>query len=114
MDDAEAWAQEKRLWLEGGTAYGDLLDPACVMAFPGMPLMRAASILKSVDDAPRWKSVEMKDREIGRPSDAMLVLGYAAVGQREGTDPYHCTCTSTYRRDGKGWKLIQHQQTPIT
>jgi hypothetical protein len=112
MDDAQAWATERRLWLKGTSVFGDLLDPECLMAFPGMGVMRAADVLRSLEGAPRWKSVEMTDRAIGRPGDS--VLGYAAVGHRDGMPPYRCLCTSTYRRGDGAWKLIQHQQTPAT
>lgn len=111
MDDAAAWALEERLWLEGAGVYDTLLDPECLMAFPGMGVMRAANVLDSLKGAPRWSSVEMTSRMVGRPSDAVLVLGYAADGCREGAPPYRCLCTSTYRRDEADWKLVQHQQT---
>jgi hypothetical protein len=102
---------EERFWLEGCSAYEDLLDPACIMAFPSMGVMRAADVLDNLKQAPRWSSVEMSDRAVCRAGDAVLVLGYTAEGRREGADPYHCVCTSTYRADGKRWKLVQHQQT---
>jgi hypothetical protein len=114
MDDSQVWETERRLWLEGADVYGELLDPECLMAFPGMGVMRADDVLKSLESAPRWKSVEMIDRAVGRPGDSVLVLGYAAVGHRDGAPPYRCLCTSTYRCDGSAWKLIQHQQTPAT
>ncbi len=111
MDDVQAWALEERLWLEGSSVYDGLLDPECIMAFPGTGVMRAADILDSLKGAPRWASVEMTGRAIGRPSDAVLVLGYTAEGRRDGAAPYRCLCTSTYHRDGGTWRLIQHQQT---
>ncbi len=39
MDDTQAWAVEERFWLEGSSIYDDLLDPECLMAFPGMGVM---------------------------------------------------------------------------
>ncbi len=111
MDDAAAWAIEERFWLEGSGVYDALLDPECLMAFPGMGVMRAADVLDSLKGAPRWTSVEMTGRRVGRASDAVVVLGYTAEGQRDGAAPYRCLCTSTYRRDGSTWKLVQHQQT---
>jgi hypothetical protein len=75
LDDEAAWAQEKRFWLEGSSIYDDLLDPACLMAFPAMGVMRAADILESLKGAPRWASVDMIDREVGRVGDTVVVLG---------------------------------------
>jgi hypothetical protein len=111
MDEEAAWALERRFWLEGISAYDELLDPACLMAFPGMGVMRAAEILDSLKGAPRWQSVEMTGRSLGRAGDAVLVLGYTAEGRREDAEPYRCFCTSTYCAAGSRWKLVQHQQT---
>ncbi len=36
MDDEIAWKSEQRLWLEGISAYEELLDPCCLMVFPRM------------------------------------------------------------------------------
>lgn len=111
MGDEQAWVLEERFWLEGSSVYDGMLDPECLMAFPNMGVMRAADILGTLKNAPRWASVEMSDRVIGRPSDAVVVLGYSAEGQRDGAAPYRCFCTSTYRADDGAWKLVQHQQT---
>ena len=111
MNDDSAWTLEERFWLEGSSVYDDLLDPACLMAFPGMGVMRAAAILDSLKSAPRWASVNMTNRELGRAGDRVIVLGYRAEGRREGAEPYQCFCTSTYRADGGRWTLVQHQQT---
>lgn len=111
MDDRQIWTLEERLWLEGSGIYDALLDPACLMAFPGMGVMRAADVLDSLKSAPRWASVVMSDRTVGWAGDNVLVLGYAAEGRRDGVAPYRCFCTPTCRRDGGGWRLVQHQQT---
>ena len=112
MNDEMAWKTEERLWLEGVEAYDEILDPACLMAFPSMGLLQAAAILKGLEGAARWSSVAMTDRTISRAGDTVIVLGYSAEGEREGAEPYRCFCTSTYRADVEGWKLVQHQQTP--
>ena len=70
------------------------------MAFPGLSVPRAADIFESLRGAPRRASVETTDRAIGRPSDAVVVLGYTAEGCRDGAASYRCLCTSTYRADG--------------
>ena len=54
----------------------------------------------------------MSERKLQRPSADLMVLGYVAEGRREQTVSQQLVCSSTYRRDGGGWKLIQHQQTP--
>jgi hypothetical protein len=111
MDEAAAWALEERFWLEGSGVHEELMDPECLMTFPGVGVMRAADILESLKGAPRWASVRMTDRKVGRPGKAVIVLGYRAEGHRDGAAPYLAFCTSTYRLEGRTWKLVQHQQT---
>ena len=113
MDEHAIWALEKRFWLEGSSVYDDLLDPACLMAFPGMGVMRAMDVLDSLKQAPRWASVEMTGRSVGQAGDTVIVLGYTADGRRDGVEPYRCFCTSTYRADAGRWTLVQHQQTLV-
>ena len=112
MTDEEAWALEERFWLEGSSVYGAHLDPACLMAFPGIGVLRATDILDSLKRASRWESVDIIDRRISRPGAGLIVLGYAGEGHRYGAEIYRCFCTSTHRFDAGVWKLIQHQQTP--
>jgi hypothetical protein len=111
MDEDAAWKLEERFWLEGSSVYDAHLDPACLMAFPGAGVMRATEILESLKEAPRWASVQMTARTVGRSSGNILVLGYRAEGLREGSQTYVVFCTSTYYLDGAVWKLVQHQQT---
>jgi hypothetical protein len=112
MNDEEIWEMEQRLWLDGPEVYQRSMDPACVMAFPGMGVMKAADVIESLKQAPRWSSVQMEDRTIGRAGKDVVAIAYRAVGQREEADPYRCLCTSTYRRKDDHWLLVQHQQTP--
>jgi hypothetical protein len=111
MTDEEVWTLEERLWLEGAGVYENVLDPACLMAFPGVGVLRAADILDGVKTAPRWTSVAMTNRALGRAGESVIVVGYTAEGHRPGAEPYRCFCTSTYRRDAGRWKIVQHQQT---
>ena len=112
MDSKTAWTAEERLWLEGAGAYDELLDPACLMVFPGIGALRAAAILEAVRAAPRWQSVRIEDGTLARPGEALVVLAYRAEGRRPGAAPYRCLCTSVYRAAGTAWKIVQHQQTP--
>lgn len=101
MTDEDAWRTEERL------------DPACVMAFPAPAgIMHGAGIAESLAGAPRWSSVAMADRHVGRAVPDVHVLAYRARAQSDGAAPYEAYCTSTYRRDGDRWRLVQHQQTP--
>ena len=114
MTDEEAWRVEERFWTGGEEHYREALDPACVMAFPAPAgIMHGAGIARSLAGAPRWASVEMAGRHAARPAADLLVLAYKARGTRDGAPPYEAYCTSTHRRDGDRWRLVQHQQTPL-
>lgn len=110
MNEDSVWMIEKRLWLEGASAYEDVLDPACLMAFPGIGVMRAPEVLESLRGAPPWQSVQMTEQTVGR-TGVIIILGYRAEGRSEGREPYHCFCTSTYQINGGRWRIVQHQQT---
>ncbi|PWW02148.1 uncharacterized protein DUF4440 [Hoeflea marina] len=104
---------ERRLWLEGSPAYEEILAPDCIMAFAApVGILRGAAIHQSLKALPRWDDVEISETDLAQPDDSTLVHAYRAVGHREGDAPYRAYCTSTYRRTGEGWCLIQHQQTP--
>ena len=114
MDDDAIWNSEERFWTGGTDHYQSALDPECVMAFPApVGIMSGPSITQSLAQAPRWASVAMSERHVVRPGPGLLVIGYRAKGSREGTAPYEAFCTSCYRSSDDGWKLVQHQQTPI-
>jgi len=112
-EEHDLWGLERSLWLGGPEVYERALDPACLAALPGVGLLTAAAaILASVREAPRWDSVDMEERHLARPADDFAVLAYRARAQRADADPYDVWCTSTYRRVGAAWRLVQHQQTP--
>jgi hypothetical protein len=114
MTDDEAWRAEERFWTGGTEHHREALDPECVMAFPfPAGIIAGAGIAESLAGAPRWSSVEMAERRVSRSAADLLVLAYKARGVRDGAAPYEAYCTSTYRRDGDRWRLVQHQQTPV-
>jgi hypothetical protein len=114
MTDDDAWRMEERFWTGGEDHYHKALDPSCVMAFPAPAgIIAGPGIAQSLVGAPRWSSVAMAEPHVGRPSDDLLVLAYKAEGRRDGAASYRAYCTSTYRRDGDRWRLVQHQQTPV-
>jgi hypothetical protein len=112
VTEDDAWARERRLWLEGAEAFEALVADACVMAFAPVGLLTGAAIRAAVAGAPRWAEVSFEEAALERPDADTLVLGYRARGRRPDAAPYQAYCTSTYRRLAGGWRLVQHQQTP--
>lgn len=107
------WEAEQSLWLGGRMAYAMLMAPDCLMAFPEAGFLGPEEVLHALDKAPRWHEVQMSDRQETGGGETR-VLAYRAEARRErGADRYRVICTSTWRRDGGMWKLIQHHQTPV-
>lgn len=115
-DDDALWSLEERFWTGGEDHYARTLDAECVMAFPPPAGILAGGrrIAESLKGAPRWSSIAMSERHVSRPTSDVGILAYKARGERDGAAPYEAYCTSTYRRDGDGWRLVQHQQTPLS
>jgi len=114
MDADEAWAREAAFWTGDAAAARAALDPGCVMAFPAPAgiIAGADAILAGLQAAPRWQDVAMEGRILAAPDPALRVLAYRAEARRAEGAPYRAVCTSVWRRDGGGWRLVQHQQTP--
>ena len=111
-DEDDIWTIEDLLWTGGTDAFRNRLSPACLMAFPGIGVLQGEQIMDSLKQAPRWQSVSMEGRHKAE-TDGVAVLGYVATGLRDGDAPYHAQCTSTWVRSAQGWRLVQHQHTPL-
>lgn len=108
------WLIEERFWTSAD-AHRDTLDPGCLMAFPAPAgLLAGPGIAEGLAGAPRWTRVEMTERPLAQPAPDVAVLAYRARGVREGAAPYEAFCTSTCCSSAGAWRLIQHQQTPIS
>ena len=108
------WHRERRLWLEGVDAFKAIVHPDCIMAFAApIGIMKGKAIIESLKNAPRWTEVEMSLQTSSHTGDA-TVLAYFAKAHRAGSSDYLAYCTSTYMREGDEWRVVQHQQTPVT
>jgi len=112
MADDDIWTDEEMLWTGGPDAWRGRMAPGCLMAFAGVGIMQGETIIDAISQAPRWQSVEMSARHSAETDD-LCIIAYRAVAHREGEDEYRALCTSTWRREGTGWRLHQHQQTAI-
>ncbi|MCX2721407.1 nuclear transport factor 2 family protein [Roseibium salinum] len=109
------WQLEETFWLQGEKAFAEHMADGCMMVFPEpVGLMVGNAIIDSLAGAPRWLSVQMRDRVIRQFVGDSVCLAYRARGERGGnTGPYHALCASTYVLiDGK-WRLAMHQHTPV-
>ena len=113
MDNEQAlWDLEKMFWRGTAEFYGNTLTEDALMVFPGMALTKNATV-ESISAAPRWISIDFKDRRLIRLAGDAVLLHYRASARRAGNDtPYDPLCTSAYVNRGGVWKLALHQQTP--
>ena len=112
MSDPEIWTVEEILWTGGTDAYRRRMAPLCLMAFPGIGVLKGDEVLDALTEAPRWSEVKMEGRNMIE-TDGLIVLAYTAHAQRDGDSPYHAVCSSTWRETPNGWRIIQHQQSRI-
>lgn len=108
----ELWRLEEKLWLSGSEVFRSVMDSDAVMVFP-VPagIMRAEAALEGLEGSPRWRTVVFRD-QTATVRDELAVLAYRASAEREGAPIYEALCASTWLRDGSGWRLMSHQQTP--
>ncbi|GGH52498.1 DUF4440 domain-containing protein [Frigidibacter albus] len=109
---APIWTLEAALWTGGLPEYRKSMDPSCMMVLPGPGILQGEAILASLEAAPRWREVDMAGRHLAE-TDGLCVLGYVATANREGAAPYRAACSSAWVRRESGWKIVQHQQTPL-
>lgn len=107
------WDLEQAFWTGGEEVYAGALDPECLMVFPNVGVLDAAAAVEGLKSAPRWSAVAMTEQRLARPSPDVATLAYRARGERDGVAVYEAWCSSSYRRVDGGWRLFQHQQTPI-
>jgi hypothetical protein len=105
---------EEKFWTEGGEYYRRHLAHTAVMVFPDpRGVMVKDEIASSLDEQTRWSQVALEEHRLLELSDNAAVVTYKATASRPDGKPYVARASSTYVRDGGGWKLAFHQQTPL-
>jgi uncharacterized protein DUF4440 len=96
---------------DGGAYYREHLAANALMAFPFGVIDRDQAI-EAIESAPPWAEFELRDPRVVALTDASGVVVYSVVARRDGEGPYSAVVSSTFVREGGGWKLAFHQQTP--
>jgi hypothetical protein len=102
---------EHTLAVGGGDEYREHLADDAVVIIPAQALDKRETVA-AMDRSPGWDEVEISDPEVREIGDQGAVLTYRFRGQR-GEDAYGALMTSAYSKNGSGWKLVLHQQTPL-
>lgn len=113
MEDTRVWEFEESLWIGSAEHYRESIDAECLMVLPEPPfVMIGQQAIDAVSDTPRWSRITTSHRQIMRPQEGLIVVGYKAEAYRDNEKAYEAYCTSTYRRLAhEVWKVVQHQQT---
>jgi hypothetical protein len=106
---------EEQFWRGDSNFYRRHLADEAVMIFPDPAgVMIKDEICSSIDESPRWEEVLLEEHRVMELDDHAVVVSYKATAMREGElIPYVARASSAYVRDGAGWKLAFHQQTPL-
>ena len=113
ITDEAVWLAEERLWLEGGTAYPELVAAEALLVLPDAGMMTGSEASEAMAGREGWQSVAMSQQALSRSDKNAIVIAYRAEAERSDDTRYTAHCTSTYHAVGGDWQLIQHQQTVI-
>lgn len=113
MEDERIWAFERSLWDASPEHYHELMDETCILVLPTPPYVLVGNAaIDAVAATPRWDDVRLENRQVVRPQEGLIVIGYHAQVSR-GQEQYEAHCTTTLRRLAhEEWRVVQHQQTP--
>lgn len=111
MDDDRVWKFEESLWRASEERYHQRVDPDCIMALSHAPhLFAGQAAVEAVSGTPEWDSVTFGDKNVSRPEEGMIVVGYRVTAEKSGTK-FMAACTSVYRRRAHDdWTVVQHAQ----
>jgi hypothetical protein len=106
--------KEESLWSGGATEYRHTLDGDCLIAFTEMAGVQSRDkIADMAGEGARWRDVDIEVEGFLQPTDDVTILTYHVSAVR-GNEPYEARVSSGYvKRDGD-WRMMFHQQTPLT
>jgi ketosteroid isomerase-like protein len=108
---------EEGFWRSAGNrdSYAANLADDALHVFPGWGLTAENErILEAVESVDPWEAFRIDDLRVVDLGDEAAALVYTAHAHRAGQDEYVAAMTSVYRHDADGWKLVIHQQTPLS
>ncbi|MGY1806575.1 nuclear transport factor 2 family protein [Blastococcus sp. SYSU D00669] len=98
----------------GADFYGSLMTDDGVMVLANGTVADRAAVLEALRGSPPWQRFELDSARVVPAGDGAAVLVYTARAWREESGPpFAGAMTSTYVRDGDGWRLAVYTQTPL-
>jgi len=109
---------ERTLWENNARVYHDTYAPDAVLIFPGVGRIdretAVAAIRKENAVGRAWAEVRF-DNALGRwlATDTAVLVSYCAMARwNDETVASQTLCATVYVREGHGWRVAFHQQTP--
>jgi hypothetical protein len=98
----------------GSSYYAGVMTPEAVMVLANGMVMDRDTVVASLSQSPPWRTYELADSRLIRPSADTAILVYIGTGYREGAEPaFVGAMSSVYTRTDAGWKLALYQQTRV-
>ncbi len=109
-------AMERQFWLADAAYYVQHVADDALMVLPEPAgLQRKEQAVRSIAASQRWSEVELEDVTLLRLGERNAILQYRALARRPGQEArYAALVSSVYSCRDEDWKLVFHQQTPIT
>lgn len=107
-------AMERKLWSGGKAEYRRTLDDDCLIAFTEMAGVSSRDTIADQADGNRWHGLDIEVEGFLQPTDDVALLTYRANAVRGQDEPYTARVSSGYVKRGHDWKMMFHQQTPLT
>lgn len=113
--EQELMALERGFWTGGADFYRAHLDDSCLVVFSEMAgVMTRESVARTAQETGRWRDVTLEPKGLVQPAADIAIVSYEARATRASGEAYAAMVSSGYVRRADGWKMIFHQQTPVS
>jgi hypothetical protein len=112
---AEIIELEERFWEAAGDPrfYEEHFADDGTIALP-IGMMDKAAVVEAMRSAEPWTGFEFSEPSLIDIADDVAAVTYTASAVREDGDEYQAAVSSVYVRRNGSWKLVIHQQTPLS
>jgi len=93
--------------------YRARLAEDAIVIVPGRALTKAETVA-AMRESPGWDAFRIVDPHVIRSGPDVVGVTYRFEGTRDADFGYAALMSSVYSRASGDWKLVLHQQTPIT
>jgi hypothetical protein len=106
---------ERGFWTGGADYYRQNLDDLCMTVFTEMAgAFKREEIAGMIADMDRWRELKLDVKGCLEPAFGFAILTYAVKATRKNNEAYAAAVTSGYVKRNGAWKMVLHQQTPLS